>query len=119
MDIRVSEKKPSLKYCVWGLLLAILSAFYSCCSIMAGLIGLLHQIFISGENMVGIEYFYIELYYIGAFVLTVITAVASSLLRKASIKRGIINKMTKASKIMNVLSIPISFVFTCVCFIVY
>ena len=103
-----------MKFSIWSLLLAILSCFYATCSIMASL-----MIFgLNNFSTDGYTNFMVH-YYIGTFVFCIITAVISLVLRNASVKRGLINKMTKASKLMNVLSIIVSSVFTCVCFIIY
>ncbi len=106
MNIDISVNKPSIKHSVWSLLLGILSCFYSFCSIWATL-----MVFFA--RLISSSVFTSELmfYFLGAFVLCLVASIISLILRKVSLKHGVVNKMTNASKILCILSITVSIIF--------
>ncbi|MEE1197834.1 MAG: hypothetical protein U0K54_01645 [Acutalibacteraceae bacterium] len=106
MNIDVSINKPSIKHSVWSLLLGILSCFYSFCCAYATLMVFFARLISS--NVFTNELMF---YSIGAFVLCLVVSIISLILRKVSLKHGVVNKMTNASKILCILSIAVSIIF--------
>ena len=106
MDNNNSLNKPTLKFSVWSLVLAMLSCFYSFCCAYATLMVFFARLISS--NVFTNELMF---YCIGAFVLCLVASIISLILRKVSLKLGVVNKMTNASKILCILSIIVSIIF--------